>query len=70
MDPMEYVAIAQAAATIINTLQKNQPAGTAEAPLTPEEQAAVDTANEAMNEAVAGWDSAGQTDDTPPENEL
>ena len=69
MEPMEWVAMAEAAATIIQTLQKNQPAGTAEAPLTPEEQAAVDAANDAMNEAVSNWDSAGQTDDTPPETE-
>ena len=69
MEPMEWVAMAEAAATIINTLQKNQPAGTAEAPLTPEEQAAVDSANETMNQAIAAWDAtgAGQTSDTPPE---
>ncbi len=67
MEIAEWVAMAQAAATIIQMLQKNQPVS--DVPLTPEEQAAVDAANEAMNEAIAAWDATGtgQTSDTPPE---
>ena len=65
MNPLMWAQLAMAAVTIFQTLQKNQPVS--DMPLTPEEQAAVDAANEAMNEAIAAWDVSGQTSDTPPE---
>jgi hypothetical protein len=69
MNPIVWAEMAQATVVLINQLRANQPAGTAEVPLTPDEQMAVDTANGAMNEAVSDWDTSdsGLNSDTPPE---
>jgi hypothetical protein len=58
MTPLEYALAAQGIVAIINALKASQPVATPDKPLTPEEKAAVDSANLAMNTAVAGWDAA------------
>jgi hypothetical protein len=68
MSPLEWIAAARGLAALYKMLQANKPVSTPLAPLTPEEIAAVDAADNEMNAAVAGWD-AGQTSDTPPDNQ-
>ena len=57
MNSIEYALAAQGVIAIINALKASQPIGTAQVPLTPAEKAAVDSANLAMNTAVAQWDN-------------
>jgi hypothetical protein len=57
MTPLEWALATQGIIAIINALKASQPV-TAQTPLAPEEQAAVDSANLAMDDAVAGWDKA------------
>ena len=59
--PLEWALAAQGVIAIINALKASHPS-TAQIPLMPDEQAAVDSANLAMNSAVAGWDAAGKTE--------
>jgi hypothetical protein len=57
MSPLEYALAAQGIIAVINALKASQPTGTAQQPLTPAEKAAIDSANLAMNSAVADWDT-------------